>query len=158
MKNLLLVISAFALMVSCSNKAQEYIAYNDAVVSQVELADSTIRRLFSFADFDEFPKVQQNYHSSFKSINSALTAIEPNEESDSLRLVAMDLVSTYDDIVDNDFLVIYELMSDSLYTAQDSITVDSLSAEMYAKWQIKSEHFASTQKAFSKKFGIELVQ
>jgi hypothetical protein len=49
-------------------------------------------------------------------------------------------------------------MTDTIYTRQDSISVDSLSAEMYAKWQIQSERFATEQKHFSKKYNIELLR
>ncbi|HQU40125.1 MAG: hypothetical protein H6546_04115 [Chitinophagales bacterium] len=139
----------------CTDKKEPFIRYNDVIVEQVYLADSTLRDVFSFRDFETFPDRHPGYDASFEGIRKSLHDLEAMEE-DSLRQAAMDLVNAYEGIVDDDYATIYQLMHDSIYTQSDSIQVDSLSAEMYAKWQIYSEKFASTQKHFARKNGISL--
>jgi hypothetical protein len=155
MKNICLLFSILLLLGSCREDKAGYVDYNDAVVQQVRLADSTLQVVFSFQEFEAFPDKQSNYQSHLSQASAGLDEISWTEE-DSLRMVARNLVSTYQQIIDTDYAGIYQLMHDSIYTAADSIQVDSFSTEMYAKWQIQSEHFASVQKSFGKKFGISL--
>jgi hypothetical protein len=140
---------------SCKNNMQQYAEYNDAIVEQVEMADSTLQILFSFEEFDQFPERKASYSATFSGIQKNLTQISWEEE-DSLRQAALDLVDTYQSIVDQEYTGIYTLMHDTIYTAEDSSQVDALSKDMYARWQISSEYFASVQGSFSKRYGINL--
>lgn len=158
MRNYILWLVVAFTVAACNKETKQTIAYNDAIVDAVEQADSTVRDLFSFRDFEEYPSRKEGYNKSFLSIRETLDAIPSHDRNDSLRLVAIELVDTYHGLVDGDFLAIYTLMHDSLYTVEDSVSVDSISAEMYAKWQIQSERFASQQKRFSREMGMELVK
>lgn len=142
-------------LVSCQNNKERYAAYNDAIVDQVEVADSTLQRIFSFEDFETFPEQKPVYTATFSGITQSLRQISWEEE-DSLRQAAYALVDAYQSIVDQEYSSIYTIMHDTVYTAEDSSQVDALSKDMYAKWQISSEHFATEQGKFSKRYGIEL--
>lgn len=157
MRNTILWLVVAFTVAACNKETKRTIAYNDAVVDAVEQADSTVRDLFSFRDFENYPTHKEQYHDAFGSIIETLDAIPSHEKNDSLRSVAIELVDTYHGLVDGDFLTIHTLMHDSIYTVEDSIAVDSISAEMYAKWQIQSERFASQQRRFSREMGMELV-
>ncbi len=141
---------------ACSGKQKSYISYNDRIVAQAEQADSTLRELFKFSDLDNYPEQKAKYTSSLAVVYDSLSAVIPEFEDDTLRQTALELVATYQQIAEVDFLSIHTLMTDSIYTIEDSLRVDSLSAEMYAKWQIQSERFATAQQHFSKKYKIEL--
>ena len=151
----LLLLLAFA---ACSGNEKAYIEYNDRIVQEVENADSTLRQLFTFKDLGNYPSQKANYTGSLTANYDALRAVVPDFDDDTLRQTAMEQVLTYKQIAEVDFLSIHTLMTDTIYTRQDSISVDSLSAEMYAKWQIQSERFATEQKHFSKKYNIELLR
>ncbi|MBK6732097.1 MAG: hypothetical protein IPG60_14465 [Bacteroidetes bacterium] len=150
----------FALLVTtiygCKQDKVAYADYNNEVVNEVKSADSTIRQLFTFKDFEAYPTVMGNYTSAFENINSNLKAIEAPGKDDSLRLAAIDLTTIYEEIAKQDFNTIYQLMHDSIYTPADSIKVDSLSDIMYSKWQIASEKFATIQQDFGAKYKISL--
>lgn len=148
----LIIISIYA----CNDHKKDWALYNNAVVQEVKVADSTIKELFTFKDFEKFPETKHTYTDALEKVQNNLNAITSPGSEDSLRLTALELTNVYMDITTNDYQGIYTYMHDSIYTPADSVSVDSLSDMMYSKWQIASEKFGTMQLHFSKKYKIEL--
>lgn len=158
MKKILPLLLIFCLLVySCADKTKENaVVYNDAVIREVDKADSLIQILFAFEMFDRFPEMQQSFTQEFSEAKNNLQSIKPMENDDSLRQEAITLIDGYVSILQGDYKNIYEIMRDSVYTPADSIEVDSLMFAMYSKWEIQSASIAAQQKRFADKYGIML--
>lgn len=131
--------------------------YNDAIVKEVTRADSVIRIVLDFENaFVTFPSAEQEYLSVLNSSLTHLQSLQSIAGDDTLRLAAIQLVESYKSMIQDDFAQIYSTMIDSVYTAQDSVRVDSLMAEMYGKWQMHGSQVTSQQLDFAKRNGITL--
>ena len=158
MKKILLIsIMLCSLFYACADKEKENaVKYNDAVIKEVDKADSIIQVLFAFEIFDRFPEEQQKLLLEFNISKNNLVNIAPMKEDDSLRLGAIELVDSYTNILNAEYQNIYDIMHDSVYTASDSVTVDSLMFAMYNKWEIESGKIAVQQKRFADRYDIML--
>lgn len=140
----------------CKNSDTNVALYNDGVITQVEHADSIIQELFSFKDFDSFDVAKLNYLNALDTIKNNLSALKPIAKDDTMRQAALQLVDTYNSIVQKEYSDIYTILHDTIYTPADSVRADSLMAEMYAKWQIQSEKIATLQNRFAERHKLKL--
>ncbi|MFN0275252.1 MAG: hypothetical protein ACKVPJ_05880 [Chitinophagales bacterium] len=157
MKKILPALFCFVIIVSCENKEKaNAVKYNDAIVKEVDKADSLIQVLFSFDMFSQFPLIGKEYSNLLEESKQNLQRITPIQQDDTLRLTALGLLDTYNEIVNKDCRGIYEIMIDSTYNIADSIRVDSFMFEMYGKWQAQSKKIATQQQSFAQRHGITL--